>query len=53
MTSGRIDVAQRSAARIAGVAYILSFVTVVAVNFGVVSRVVVGSDAAAMARNVL
>jgi Domain of unknown function (DUF4386) len=47
-----IDEAQRTAAKVAGLAYPLSFVIVVAVNFGIFARLLVGSPAE-NARNIL
>ncbi len=53
MTIGSIDDSQRKAAKIAGLAYLVSFVTVVSVNFGIFARLIVGSDPARTARNIL
>ncbi len=53
MTPGSIDGSQRKAARIAGLVYLLSFATVVAVNFGILGRLVVRTDPAQTARNIL
>ena len=53
MTTSSIDGSQRKAARIAGFAYLLSFVTVVSVNFGIFARLIVGADPAQTARNIL
>lgn len=47
------DSSQRAAAKIAGLAYLLSFVTVVVVNFGIFGRLMVTTDAAQTARNIL
>src|SRR5262245_23896791 len=47
-----IDSAQRKAAKIAGLACVASFVTVVSVNFGILARLVVG-DSAQTAKNIL
>ena len=47
-----IDKSQRTAARIAGLACLISFVTVVAVNFGIFARLI-GGNAAETARNIL
>jgi hypothetical protein len=52
MTS-TIDQSQRTAARIAGLACLISFVTVVAVNFGVFGRLIVRSNPAETARNIM
>jgi hypothetical protein len=46
-------VSQRSTARVAGAAYLLTFAVVVAANFGIIARLSVPGDAAATARNVL
>jgi hypothetical protein len=51
--SSAIDGSQRKAARIAGLAYLLSFVTVVSVNFGIFARLIVTADPAQTARNIL
>jgi len=48
-----IDEAQRKAARVAGFAYLISFVTVVAVNFGIFARISVKDNPAETARNIL
>lgn len=53
MTTSSIDGSQRKAAKIAGLAYLLSFATVVLVNFGIFGRLFVGADPAQAARNVL
>ncbi|MEN3339064.1 MAG: hypothetical protein V7647_2740, partial [Acidobacteriota bacterium] len=53
MTINSIDDSQRKAARIAGLAYLLSFVTVVSVNFGIFARLIVRADPAQTARNIL
>jgi hypothetical protein len=53
MTSSAVDGSQRRAARIAGLAYLLSFATVVSVNFGIFARLIVGDDPAQTARNIL
>jgi hypothetical protein len=53
MTISTIDESQRTAARIAGLACLISFVTVVAVNFGIFGRLIVSANAAETARNVL
>jgi hypothetical protein len=53
MTISAIDDPQRQAARIAGLAYLLSFVTVVSVNFSIFARLIVGADSAQIARNIL
>jgi hypothetical protein len=53
MTIRTIDESQRTAARIVGLAFPISFVTVVAVNFGIFTRLIVRGDPAQTARNVL
>jgi len=53
MTTSAIDGSQRKAARIAGLAFPISFVTVVAVNFGIFARLIVRGDPAQTARNIL
>lgn len=53
MTTTVISESQRKAATIAGLAYPLSFVTVVSVFFGIFSRLIVAGDPAQTARNIL
>jgi hypothetical protein len=53
MTISTIDESQRTAAWIAGLACPISFVTVVAVNFGIFARLIVGGNPAETARNIL
>ncbi len=53
MTTSAIDGSQRKAARIAGLALPISFVTVVAVNFGIFARLIVSGNPAETARNIL
>jgi Domain of unknown function (DUF4386) len=53
MTIRTIDESQRTAARIAGLAFPISFVTVVAVNFGIFARLIVRGNPAETARNIL
>ena len=53
MTTSSIDGSQRRAARIAGLACLFSFVSVVSVNFGIFGRLIVGADPAQTARNIL
>jgi hypothetical protein len=48
-----IDSSQRKAAKVAGLAYLLAFVTVVSVNFGIFARLIVGTDPEQSARNIL
>ncbi|HEY2954917.1 MAG TPA: DUF4386 domain-containing protein [Candidatus Eisenbacteria bacterium] len=47
------DPSQRSAARVAGIAYLLTFAVVVSANFGIFTRLSVPGDATATARNIL
>jgi len=53
MTLSGIDESQRKAARVAGFACLISFVTVVAVNFGIFARLIIGGKSAETARNIL
>jgi hypothetical protein len=53
MTISTIGGSQRTAARIAGLAFPISFVTVVAVNFGIFARLIVRGNPAETARNIL
>lgn len=53
MTTMVIGGPQRRAARIAALAYLLSFVTVVSVNFGIFTRLIVGADPAQTAKNIV
>ncbi len=53
MTIGPIDDSQRAAARVAGLAYLITFATVVYVNFGIHDRLIAGDNAAETARNIL
>lgn len=53
MKISTIDESQRTAARIAGFACLISFVTVVAVNFGIFARLMVRGNPAETARNIL
>ena len=53
MTTSPIDNVQRAAARVAGLAYLITFATVVSVNFGIHDRLIVGDNAAETARNIL
>jgi hypothetical protein len=50
---GIIDKSQRTAARIAGLAFPISFAIVVAVNFGIFARLIVSGNPAETARNIL
>jgi hypothetical protein len=52
MTFGPIDNAQRSAAKVAGLSYLITFATVVYVNFGIHDRLIVENNAET-ARNIL
>ncbi len=53
MTGDSIDASQRDAARIAGAAYVASFVIVIYVNFGILQRLIVGDNPALTAGNIL
>jgi hypothetical protein len=53
MTIRTIDESQRKAAKVAGLACLISFVTVVAVNFGIFARLIVRGNPAETARNIL
>lgn len=53
MTFGTIDESQRKAAKVAGFAFLFTFVIVVVANFGIDERLSVAGDAAATARNIL
>jgi hypothetical protein len=53
LTTSTISESQRKAARIAGLAYPFSFVTLAGVNFGIFVRLMVRGDAAQTARNIL
>jgi hypothetical protein len=53
MAISTIDKSQRTAARIAGLAFPISFATVVAVNFGIFARLIVSGNPAETARNIL
>ncbi len=48
-----IDESQRTAARVAGFANLITFATVVYVNFGIHARLIAGNNAAETARNIL
>jgi Domain of unknown function (DUF4386) len=48
-----IDELQRKAAPVAGLAYLITFATVVYVNFGIHDRLIVAGNAAETARNIL
>ncbi|MGA3028497.1 MAG: DUF4386 domain-containing protein [Bryobacteraceae bacterium] len=48
-----VDESQRQAARVAGLAYLATFATVVYVNFGIHDRLIVANNAAETARNIL
>ena len=52
MTIRPIDDAQRKAAKVAGFAYLITFATVVYVNFGIHARLIVENNAET-ARNIL
>jgi hypothetical protein len=53
MTIGRVGGPQLNAARLAALACLISFPIVIAVNFGIMARLVVSSDPAATARNIV
>ena len=53
MTIYPIDESQRKAARVAGFAYLVTFATVVYVNFGIHDRLIVANNAAETARNIV
>jgi hypothetical protein len=53
MTINTLDESQRTAARVAGLAFPISFVTVVAVTFGIFARLIVNANPAETARNIL
>jgi hypothetical protein len=53
MAISTVDKSQRTAARIAGLAFPISFATVVAVNFGIFARLIVNGNPAETARNIL
>ena len=53
MAISAIDKSQRTAARIAGLAFPISFAIVVAVNFGIFARLIVDGNSAESARNIL
>jgi len=52
MTTSTIDESQRKAAKVAGLAYLITFATVVYVNFGIHDRLI-GAGNAETARNIL
>jgi hypothetical protein len=52
MTTNTVDESQRKAARVAGLAYLITFATVVYVNFGIFARLIVENNAET-ARNIL
>jgi len=53
MIISTVDDSQRKAARVAGFAYLFTFVIVVLVNFGIHERLMVADNAAETARNIL
>jgi Domain of unknown function (DUF4386) len=53
MAMSTIDESQHKAARVAGFAYLITFATVVYVNFGIHERLIVENNAAETARNIL
>jgi hypothetical protein len=52
MKGSSVDESQRTAARVAGFAYLITFAIVVYVNFGIHARLITGSSAAETARNI-
>ncbi len=53
MTSRSINKSQRKAARVAGLAYLITFAILVSVNFGIFDPLIVENDATETARNIL
>lgn len=53
MTPSPIEASQRKAAKIAGLAYLFSFVSVVTAYFGIFNHLIVSGDPAQTARNIL
>lgn len=53
MTANGIDESQRKAAKVAGFAYLISFVIVVFVQFGIHNRLIVADNPAETARNIM
>lgn len=53
MTHRTIEQTQRTAAKVAGLAYLITFAIVVYVNFGIHDRLIVAGNAAETARNIL
>lgn len=53
MTISTIDESQRKASRVAGFAHLITFATVVSVNFGIHDRLIVQNNTAETARNIL
>lgn len=53
MANSAVAESQRKAARVAGLAFPISFATVVAVNFGILARLVVSRNPAETARNIM
>ena len=53
MANYTIDESQCNAARVAGLAYLITFATVVYVNFGIHDRLIVANNAPETARNIL
>ena len=53
MTLSNVDESQRTAAKVAGLAYLITFAIVVYVNFGIHGRLIVENNAAETARNIL
>src|SRR4051794_11453732 len=53
MNTATIDDSQRKAAKVAGFAYLITFIVVVFANFGIHDRLNVSGDAAGTARKIL
>jgi hypothetical protein len=53
MTIGLIDQSQRTAAKVVAIAYLVTFVTVIYIHYGILWRLIVKNNAAETARNIL
>jgi hypothetical protein len=53
MTIGPIDQSQRTAAKVVAIAYLITFVTVIYIHYGILWRLIVQNNAAETARNIL
>jgi hypothetical protein len=53
MTIGPIDQSQRTAAKVVAIAYLITFVTVIYIHYGILWRLIVKNNAAETARNIL